>query len=149
MTTRTNFSGGDLFIMLFFVIGLTLCSAAYYFYQKGRYLIDHGIKVKGLVIGMHRIQRYEYPVAPSIRFMTREGKERVWHSSEGRNPPQFEVGQEVVLHYNPNDPDEVQLENDYLLVYVFGGIGSVSLLLSVWEIGGAIRALWGWLFGSP
>ena len=146
MTTSRKFSGGDLFIILFFAIGLTLCSISYYFYHKGRYLIENGIEVKGIVIGMHRMKRYEYPVAPSIRFVTREGKEHVWHSSEGRNPPLFQVGQEVVLYYNPADPDDVQLENDNLLVYVFGGISSIFLLLSVWEIGSSVRALWGWIF---
>jgi hypothetical protein len=97
---------------------------------------------------MHRMKRRQYSQAPSVRFFTPDGKEHVWHSSEGRNPPAYQVGQEVTLYYNPSNLDEVQLENDNLLVYVFGGMGLVFLLFSVWEIAGSTRALWKWIFRS-
>ena len=136
---------GDLLIFLFFLIGVTFCGVSYNIYRNEANLIENGIKVKGVVIAMHRMKRLEYPVAPSVRYFTLDGKEHVFHSSDGRNPPLYYVGQEVTLHYNPNDPDEVQLENDHLLVYVFGGFGLVFLLFSVWGIGGSMIAIGKWI----
>ncbi len=69
----------------------------------------------------------------------------VWHSSVGRNPPEYTIGQEVTLHYDPNNPDEVILEEEKLMVYVFGGMGLIFLLLSVWEICSSLRNVWQWL----
>jgi hypothetical protein len=139
---------GDLFVAFFFAIGLTFCAISYHFYRSGEDLIANGIKAKGIVVGMHRIKRLEFPIAPSVRFFTQDGKEHVWHSSDGRNPPAYFVGQEVTLHYNPNDPDDVILENDKLLVYVFGGMGLVFMFISVWGIGSAVRNIWNWIFGG-
>ena len=140
-------SAGDFFIILFFSIGLVLCGISYHFYRSGGNLIASGIETKGVVIGMHRMKPLEYPVAPSVKFYTQSGKVHIWHSSEGRNPPEYQIGQEVSLHYNPNNPDEVILEQGKLMVYVFGGIGMIFLLLSVWDIGGSIKNLWLWFFG--
>jgi hypothetical protein len=139
---------GDLFITLFFSIGLTFCAISYHFYRAGEDLITNGIETKGIVIGMHRMKPLAYPVAPSVRFFTHTGKEHVWHSSDGRNPPAYQIGQEVTLHYNPNDPDDVVLENDKLLVYVFGGMGLVFMFITVWEIGSALANIWRWVFNS-
>lgn len=138
---------GDLFIFLFFLIGVTFCGVSYNIYRNEANLIENGIEAKGVVIGMHRMKPRQYPEAPSVRYFTLDGKEHVFHSSDGRNPPLYYVGQEVTLHYNPDNPDEVQLENDHLLVYVFGGFGLVFLLFSVWGIGGSVIAIWKWLFG--
>lgn len=139
-------SAGDFFIILFFSVGLTFCGISFHLYRSGEALIANGIETKGVVIGMHRIKRLAYPVAPSVKFYTQSGKEHVWHSSVGRNPPEYTIGQEVTLHYDPNNPDEVILEEEKLMVYVFGGMGLIFLLLSVWEIGSSLRNVWQWLF---
>ena len=143
-----KFPAGDFFVVFFFLIGVSFCVASYINYRNGENLIEHGVEVKGIVIGMHRMKSLEYPEAPSVRYVTLQGEERVFHSSDGRNPPLYFVGQEVTLHYNPNNPAEVQLENARLLVYVFGGMGSVFLLLSIWGIGGSVRAIFQWIFGK-
>ncbi|WP_461091866.1 DUF3592 domain-containing protein [Spirosoma gilvum] len=135
----------DLLISLFFLIGLLLISIAVYLYYDHQQLIKKGIMTKGIVIGMHRMKPREYPVAPSIRYHTQDGRELVFHSSEGRNPPAYSIGEEVTLYYDTAKPERVQLAGDYLMVYVFSGIGAVFLLLSVWSIGESFGAIWKWL----
>ncbi|GAB3946315.1 hypothetical protein GCM10028805_16600 [Spirosoma harenae] len=139
---------GDLFIFLFFSIGVLFLSIAYYIYYSSQQLIKEWIMTKGVVIGMHRMKPREYPVAPSIRYQTQDGRERVFHSSEGRNPPAYQIGDEVTMYYDPGNPEKVQLEGDYLMVYVMGGFGIVFLLFSVWEIGSSTAAIWKWLFST-
>jgi hypothetical protein len=138
----------DLIIFLFFLIGVSLLGIAYYVYWSRQQLIQHGIKTKGIVISMHRIKPREYPVAPSIRYQIQDGRELVFHSSEGRNPPAYQVGEEVTLYYDPAQPNQVELEGEYLLIYVFGGMGLIFLLLSVWSIGESVGAIWEWLFAN-
>ncbi|GAB3989380.1 hypothetical protein GCM10028807_14160 [Spirosoma daeguense] len=140
-----KFPAGDLFILLFFLIGATLVSVAYYVYWSHQQLVKNGISTKGTVIGMHRMKPREYPVAPSIRYQTQDGCERIFHSSEGRNPPAYQIGEEVTLYYDPNQPDKVVLDGDFLLVYVFGGMGLVFIFLSVWGIGESVTNVWQWM----
>ncbi|MFC5408238.1 DUF3592 domain-containing protein [Larkinella bovis] len=139
--------GGDLFTLLFFFIGVTLVGIGYGLYHSRQQLIRKGIATQGLVIDLHRVKPHEYPLAPSIRYRTADGQERVFHSSLGRNPPAYQIGEEVTLYYDPKQPDRVQLQGDYLLVYVLGGIGSIFLLLSVWSVPEALRAVWQWALG--
>ncbi|WP_229220144.1 DUF3592 domain-containing protein, partial [Dyadobacter beijingensis] len=100
-----------------------------------------------IVIDLHRLKPREYPLAPSIRFFTKNGTERIFHSSEARNPPAYQLGEEVTLYYDPKDPANVHLQGNYLLVYVFGGMGAVFWLFSIWGIGSAVKAVFQWLFG--
>lgn len=139
---------GDLFIFLFFLIGVSFLGTAYYLYWSHQQLMKNGIAAKGIVIGMHRIKPREYPVAPSIRYRIQDGRELIVHSSEGRNPPAYQIGEEVTLYYDPAQPERVELDGDYLMVYVFGGMGLVFLLLSVWSIGESAVIIWKWLFVS-
>ncbi|GAB3711801.1 hypothetical protein GCM10027592_49760 [Spirosoma flavus] len=140
-----KFPAGDLFVLFFFLIGLSLAGVAWYIYKNHQDLVKNGIATKGIVISMHRLKPREYPVAPSIRYRTQDGIERVFHSSEGRNPPTYQIGEEVTLYYNPSDPDDVVLEGNYLLVYVFGGMGFVFMLISVWGVGSSIAGIWKWM----
>lgn len=140
-----KFTAGDLFIFVFFLVGALFLGIAYYIYYSQQQLVRNGIKTQGVVIGMHRMKPREYPVAPSIRYRTQDGREVVFHSSEGRNPPAYQIGEEVTLYYDPVRPENVHLDGDYLMVYVMGGMGIVFLLFSVWEIVGSTVVLWKWM----
>lgn len=137
---------GDFFVLFFFLVGALLAGISYYIYQGNQSLVKNGIATQGIVIGMHRIDRKKYPVAPSIRYFTRDGKEHVFHSSEGRNPPEYQIGQEVKLYYDPKKPEDVYLDGNYLLVYVFAGMASVFWLISIWGVPAAVVAIWKWIW---
>ncbi|GAB3933936.1 DUF3592 domain-containing protein [Larkinella terrae] len=143
-----DFPAGELFILLFFSVGLTLVGIGYFIFRKRRNLTRNGIAAKGIVIGLHRMERHEYPLAPSIRYQTTDGREVIFHSSEGRNPPKYRVGDEVTLYYDPKDFQHVQLAGDYLMVYVFAGMGAVFLLLSVWDIADSVGTIWQWAWSE-
>ncbi|UFH52860.1 DUF3592 domain-containing protein [Spirosoma sp. KNUC1025] len=143
-----KFPAGELFIVGFFLIGVGFLSVAYYIYQSHQQLVKNGIATKGVVISMHRIKPREYPVAPSIRYRVLDGRELVFHSSVGQNPPAYQIGDEVTLYYDPLHAEKVELDGDYLMVYVMAGIGAVFLLLSVWNVAESTVIIWKWLFAD-
>jgi hypothetical protein len=147
METSKGIPGFELFILLFFTVGAVFGIISYTIYRNSRNLIENGVETKGIVIDLHRLKPREYPLAPSIRYFTKEGTERIFHSSEARNPPAYQIGEEVTLYYDPKDADNVHLQGNYLLVYVFAGMGAVFWLFSIWYVGSAVKAVFQWIFG--
>lgn len=142
-----KFPGGEFFILLFFLIGLTLSCISFGIYYSRTKFAGTAIPAKGIVISLNRVVRNKYPLAPSVRYRTREGQEHIFHSSVGKNPPEYQIGQEVDLFYDPRNPEDVQLKGDFFLVYIFAGIGAVFLLLSVWEVASSVKTIWYWATG--
>ncbi len=147
METNKGVPGFELFILLFFTIGSVFAIISYTIYRNSRNLIENGVQTKGIVIALHRLKPREYPLAPSIRYLKKDGTQHVFHSSEARNPPEYQIGEEVTLYYDPNDPDNVHLKGNYLFVYVFAGMGAMFWLFSIWNVGSAVKAVFQWLFG--
>ena len=141
-----KFPGFEFFIFLFFTVGAIFAGISYSMYRSNTELVENGVKAKGTVIAMHRVKRRQYPVAPSVRFFTQDGREHVFHSSEGRNPPEYQVGEEITIYYDPKNPDNLHLEGNYLLVYVFAGMAAVFWLFSIWYVPSAVKAIWQWFF---
>lgn len=143
----TRIPGFELFMLLFFLVGAVFVGISYTMYRNNRNLIENGVRTKGTVIDLHRLKPREYPLAPSIRYRKTDGTEHVFHSSEARNPPEYQIGEEVTLYYDPKDPDNVHLKGNYFFVYVFAGMGAVFWLFSIWYVIDAVRAIFRWLFG--
>ncbi|MBD2756836.1 DUF3592 domain-containing protein [Spirosoma validum] len=139
---------GELFVTFFFLVGITLWGTAYSSYQRHQQVVKNGASAKGLVVGLHRVKRHGYSLAPSIRYQVYDGRELVFHSSEGQNPPVYQIGDEVTLYYNPLQPENVWLADNYLMVYVLAGIGALFLLVSVWEIRESTVIIWKWMDNS-
>ncbi len=145
-TTSKGVPGFELFILLFFTVGAVFAVISFSIYRNSRNLIENGIETKGIVINLHRLKPREYPLAPSIRYIKRDGTLHVFHSSEARNPPEYQIGEEVTLYYDPKDPDNVHLKGNFLFVYVFAGMGAMFWLFSIWYVGSAVKAIFQWLF---
>ncbi|MGX5857466.1 DUF3592 domain-containing protein [Dyadobacter jiangsuensis] len=146
-TSSKGVPGFELFILLFFTIGAIFAVISFTIYRNSQNLIENGIETKGIVIDLHRLKPREYPLAPSIRYVKQDGTVHVFHSSEARNPPEYQIGEEVTLYYDPRDPDNVHLKGNYLFVYVFAGMGAMFWLFSIWYVGSAVKAIFQWLFG--
>ncbi|ACT92580.1 hypothetical protein Dfer_1332 [Dyadobacter fermentans DSM 18053] len=147
METSKGVPGFALFTLLFFTVGAVFAVISYTIYRNNQNLIEHGIETTGVVIDLHRLKPREYPLAPSIRFVKKGGSEHVFHSSEARNPPAYQIGEQVTLYYDPADPDNVHLEGNYLFVYVFAGMAAMFWLFSIWNIGSAVREIFQWIAG--
>lgn len=107
---------------------------AYSSYKQHQQVVKNVTSTKGVVVGLHRVKRNGYSLAPSIRYQIHDGQEQVFHNSEGQNPPAYQIGDEVTLYYDPLQPEHVPLAGNYLVVYVLAGIGAVFLLFSIRDI---------------
>lgn len=131
----------ELIMLVFLTAGLVMSGAALHLYLEKKKLIEEGVATQGVVIALNRTSSKSYTRAPSIQYRTQDGNLRVHHSSEGRNPPAYQVGEVVTLYYHPDQPEEVHLEGNYLMVYVLAAFGGGFLLLSIWSLPSIVRAL--------
>lgn len=71
--------------------------------------------------------------APVVAYTARDGRERIYQSSTYTNPP-YEIGATVDIAYDPAAPDSAALDtwtSRWLLPTIFGGIGSVHLVVGL------------------
>ena len=84
------------------------------------------------VILMHLVDGHSYQ--PKITFTTQTGETVSLTSVRMSNPPQFRVGQEVPVIYDPNNPFRAYIRSFSYLWFVsllFGGIGSLLFILGM------------------
>ena len=76
-------------------------------------------------------------VAPVVEFHI-EGERHEFQSWLSTSPPQFDVGEKVVVLYDAQNPERARIESFvtlWLFPVVFGGIGAVLFLVSIVIIG--------------
>ncbi len=126
--------------ILFLAIGILLLFASGFLVSDHYQFISSAKIGKGTVIdleyeqgsGKNNLGIY-YPV---ITFIAQDGKTYTIRSSSGSNPPEYNKGEKVDIRYNPNNPNDVLL-NDFfsqwgpvLLTGVFGlFFGGVGLVI--------------------
>ena len=98
--------------------------------------IDSSLKAKGEVIALIRDTRTGATIdsfAPKVRFVTSDGAVYIHSSSVYSKPSQFDVGEEVVIFYKPQDPQGTAVIQSFFTLWgvsmVLYLIGSVFLLL--------------------
>ncbi len=67
------------------------------------------------------VEEYYYPV---VEFVARDGKRRSVQLSEGSSSPQYEVGDEVTVRYDPNRPLDARIKSfgSSALMWILPGI---------------------------
>lgn len=108
-----------------------------YFLMKANHLLRYGKKAKGFVFANNFKRVYTSKNAglyfPVIRFKT-ESEEWITQELEiGYNPPK-EEGEKVKVLYDPDDPQHIQLDSTFVLVFlprVLISIGFIGFVLSL------------------
>jgi len=107
--------------------------------KKKKERCTHQVIAKIVDIEKRRMDRYSHykeetvPMVSAVNCYEYEcnfQKVKVW-SSVGNMPGKFQIGQEVTLHCNPNDPTEFYSEEEstktVIIVFKFVGIGLLLL----------------------
>ena len=109
-----------LFGLLFFAIGSGLT-------MRQRALEKQGIEAQGVVVGLQ--ENYDSDgstYAPVVQFKTANGQGIEFVSSYSSNPPDYEVGEPVIVVYPPNDPGKAVIKGEGQLLHIIfmlaGGI---------------------------
>lgn len=112
------------------IVGFLLFSMAVIMYIRIRLFINTAQEVKGTVVEMvyrrKSTKRSGGGYLPVYQFRTVDGKKITAKDSLSRNPPQFQVGQEIDVLYNPENPHHARINkwvNLYFLPALLGGIG--------------------------
>lgn len=111
-------------------VGFLLFSMAVIMYVRIRLFIKTAQAVKGTVIEMvYRRKSTSNRGGGYLaiyQFRTIDGKKIKAKDSLSRNPPQFQVGQEIDVLYNPENPHNARINkwlNLYFLPVLLGGLG--------------------------
>ncbi|MBL8090909.1 MAG: DUF3592 domain-containing protein [Anaerolineales bacterium] len=111
-------------------VGFLLFGMAVIMYVRIRLFLKTAQAVKGTVIEMVYRRKSTSNrgggYLPVYRFRTLDGKKITAKDSLSRNPPQFQVGQEVDVLYNPENPHNARINkwlNLYFLPVLLGGLG--------------------------
>jgi hypothetical protein len=73
---------------------------------------------------------------PVIEFTTKGGQDVRYYANVCSSPPAYDIGDQVKVIYDPQNPRQVQIENiwiEYLGALIVGGVGLPFFLLGAWS----------------
>jgi len=116
--------------------GIVLTLFAIYDYHNQRDFVSNAIETEGVMIGYafhEATSKDSYDTyAPVIHFTDNQGNEHRFTSKATSYNPEYEVGQEFPLIYDPQNPEIAEINNTatiYLNTILFGGIGITFFFL--------------------
>jgi Protein of unknown function (DUF3592) len=124
-------------IWIFIALGALFLGGALvdaYFTQK---FLRESVTTDGTVVGLkatHRARRRRVTYAPVFRFVTEDGRPVTVVSHTSSNPPSFEPGEAVKVHYKKNHPDDAKIDSFgqlWLGDIVFGSVGAIFTAIGV------------------
>ena len=127
---------------LFIIAGLGTVFGSFLSFNHTQEFIKTASTVEGTVIEIRqKISKKSITYFPVFKYQTHQGKIVHIESSVGTNPPNYGVGAKVNVIYDPNDPNQAEINSFWsvwLLTVVFGALGSlftgIGLLLHLNEI---------------
>ena len=105
--------------------------------RDGNYLKSQGIRVKGVIYSLALERNVYYPV---VRFKTTE---EVWITKKlefGTNPSRYSEGEKVLLLYDSENPNLVEISSESTLTIIpvilvmVGFSGIIYVILSLFDI---------------
>lgn len=114
-------------IFLFF--GITFSGIAIYSFKSQRDFKKTAFQTEGRVINL-RISR-KGGKAPVVEYADKEGKQHFYYHDVYSRPSLYLLGEQVKIYFNPVNPEDARLDNDYVLVYIFGFLGIIFTFVSV------------------
>ena len=70
--------------------------------------------------------------SPIVRFTTQDGKPVTYNSSFSSNPPAYDVGEQVIMYYQPDDPQRATIKGEgRVFSFIFAGVGGVVMIVGL------------------
>ncbi len=123
------------FPYLFLTIGIGLLIGAGFAYWYSRKFIASAQIANGVVTALNyrtSNQSSGGVYYPQIQFVAQDGKTYTASSNSGSNPAAYDVGEQVKIYYNPNDPTDVLLPDFFSMwgvTAILGFIGTIFTLI--------------------
>ncbi len=119
---------------VFAVVGIGILGLAFYLYNSQKDFISTAIKVPGTVIDNVIGGEDNDVYFPMVQFRSRDGEERRFTASTGSSPPMHNVGEPVEVIYNPDNPDDAQINSTFDLWFgpiLCAGLGAIFTLVGM------------------
>jgi hypothetical protein len=101
---------------LLFFAGVVLIYASQYFFIKKAY------RTTGKVIGFE-IPKGKVLKRPVIEYYTPNLQRYTYYHTEGTNPPEYRLGEEIPVYYDSTNPEEVSLGYSFIPMIILGIFG--------------------------
>lgn len=118
---------------LFFLIGIGLLGITFAFVRSAQNFIQKATETQGRVTALTPVtdkQNGSVTYAPVFTYTASDGQTYTITSSMSSNPPDFAVGQNVPILYDPQNPAGARLKSAgqlYLIPLIVGPIGLVFI----------------------
>ena len=121
------------FVGIFTFIGIALIVGSIFFGIRQYTFVQHASKTTGTVLRLveNRSDDGGSTYAPELTY-TVDTNEYTFIASYGTNPPSHSIGEEVLIYYDPECPDQAKLGGFlpvYLVSLIMGGIGLVFVIV--------------------
>jgi len=127
------------FFNFFTILGLLFLVGAGIAYAVGKNLRDKAELVTGTVTGFRISVDSEdnsETYCPQVRYRTRGGRDLTYDSNFCSSPPGHDVGEQVQIYYDPEDPERAQVKgfwSQYLVVLILACIGLPFAAIGIWS----------------
>jgi hypothetical protein len=128
---------------IFLLIGLGLLGGAAFLVIDTRSDIARADTAAGTVIDLigERDSDGDTIYYPRVRYVTRSGNSVEFTGSVGSSPAAFDVGEPVVVLYDPAQPEEGRIDSFFQLWFAALILGVIGLVFAAIGGGGALVAL--------
>ncbi len=120
---------------IFSFIGLGMLIGAFFIYKNTSDFIEKAITTNGVVVELIRVQSSNDSsdtFSPIVAFKDQNGIEVEFTSSSSSSPASFDIGEKVVVFYEPQKPVNAKIKSFFELwgaATIVGGIGLVFGLI--------------------
>lgn len=133
-----------LFGLIFFAIGSSLT-------MHQRSLEKHGIEALGVVIGLQENDDSDGSTyKPVVQFQTSSGQSVEFLSPYSSNPPDYAIGEQVIVVYAPEQPEKAIIKgNGQFLHIIFMLVGGVIAAIGAYLTFSTLSTLSGFSIFNP
>lgn len=123
------------FCGLFSTVGIVCLSIGFNVWNKNRDFKKSGVETTAMVIGLHKKKQIPATTAQAVilQYNTKTEENKIFYSTTYTTPPLFQVGEQIKIWYQPDQPENVLMEgkDEWLIPMILFGFGTIFTLIGL------------------
>lgn len=131
-------SGGTLLLVgvIFLGVGAVMLGLGIFFFVRTRRFLRTAVEAMGTIVELRESSGSEGGTVYSavVEFQTADGRGMRWEESMASNPPAGQPGEQLVMKYDPANPQRARIAKAtrmWFMPVLFGGLGVLFLGLGM------------------